>query len=869
MPAPKYPISSSYATASQRWRQPLCIGNLWLQTWLLATTVCVASAAHAQGEADANADALTDHVLGLRVAGPDGSVAVVAAYYFDQQAAVRSSTQLVVLSETGTQIELDSPGAGLAIQIISPVTQAIEAQLLIDGQAVVMDSENGTVPLELMLGVVPADWAAPSLDIRLEAADKQLIEAFREGLVSEQVEELISQRVDADVDAASLVAGVKALKQNLGPLLARADDLPQWLGWDAAEGGRVLCGTLEFERGTCRFRLDAIDDKLIEVEFSSAQMSPWWFTQQVETEAYEAEAVALAEALFQDKPETAHDLFSSLFHDTITVERLDELGVGLREQFGNKIITADLKLAQLGPIDDVNMQRTLSIVHSYRMDSEKECVSRVDFVFPLNDGRIPRAHLARINIRLAWQSSAPQQVAVAGEALELLCNPSFDANRFSSLLAPEILELTETSQLVELLGSLSKPLEGLAAPVDWDLWSVTTTGRYCHAVGQIQLVEAQTAEAWIDFVDDKLSAVTIISPQVAFTTRQCISRQTQIQQACRAFWHPLLAGDAKAAYQLLSPDLQTQLSQLEFELIAASSDLSMLDEPGKLRVASILVSDSLVRTQAAAVVCYCVAAFPNAQFQPLRCELAFDASGEPKVIDFTSDFAATVPVQPTPERLAPLRALTSGNTANIIPMLAEQEKLNTDYDVLSAFANKLHRLLGNDWKAEDVRILHQYSVGRRVEQLLGNVSYKDQLPIPFTIITEFGMLKSFHFASEKLNAFVDERILKIWAQQRGLRFLNAWLAGPGQDTVLMSQHLDSELGEEEGLLRFNTLRDSLTEQHGAFSGPVLSKIQIDVRPLQVVVECPVNFRASEVKLRIKLDLDATSLRVSSVQVVSE
>ncbi|GAB5405388.1 MAG: hypothetical protein Aurels2KO_36190 [Aureliella sp.] len=801
--------------------------------------------------------AAEDAMLSIRT--ESGTRLVVSITYFEGGQPTRASIQGIT-ADAETELKL---GLVEGIEVQVGTTQPSDVQLeLLAGSRVVAAASGGGKNTRLKFGSVAADWNPPPIDVSPNAVDKAVWSGWREFLASADLRAFriaqasVPEAAEAIAfDIPSLKSFLSCAKAELGGVVKGGNaESAELIAWDLSGGQRVVAATLPFERGSVTFEVTHIGNAITDIRFESPQLDGIWFAGPSELTPYESTADALLTDLFRGDALQAWQRFGPDFRGVVSVEQLSGLSESLKSQFG-KLDSIETKFTRLLPVDFDRYQQTLVIVSALKAGS-KRCLAETKFVFDVSPSSVPSGQLASVFVRPTWATAQPlhQQAAIN------LLVTVFEAGE---LHTPEALSsgLVDQDLLAERFAEICAVV-GTNATVDMDLWRTSGTETYTRADGALELAADESADLRLDFVGEEVMGVTLITPRRAVSTLSCVSDPEEFTTVAEKFWTALLSDETEAAYELLGPQMRKKhtIDVLRFTVATSGFTAANL-----LETSSVRLSTHPDRLSPSSVSVYTVATLGDGTKHPLRCDL-LRSDGTIKVIGFETDIQEYFPVATNVATEQLVRRFISGNVGAVADMVAQEQRIELDREVLEHFLRKLNTELG-DWSVDPtLRLIHRYAAGSRQEVLSGRLVRGEQ-QVPYQVQTRLGNLQSFNFQHEPLRNFLPEEFVKSSVRQRAVVFVGAWFASPVQRDDLLRKVLDQELAQEASLDEFGSLRKYLLRRYGAFKDIVVDGVTSDVGDQTAVAVCRIVAANEDYKLQLTFTWNATSIRISGVEVI--
>lgn len=734
------------------------------------------------GNALAAQDALAAPTL--KLSGPAGQTVVFSVRYFDGAEAINTVETRVDLPADGTPLEpqaLEFGHTGIRIQIAVATAQPFAAQLFAGDEKLGESQSNAMGVLELQHGSVPEGDEMPPPRALPNQSEQQLIRSFLAAIPTANTRPLVSTLPLANIDWQNLDAYCAALTRELGQPLEQdpGGPLEGWITWEGSLDARVLGGQVAFEHGHCKFTLMAIDGKLVDVEPSSAEMPADWLRQApASIEEYVQRSNALAEALLGGDVVGAQLLFSSRYHEEVTVKELSTLSVELRELVDEELPAIEFKRSEFQAASADSNDKQLSIDSVLQCGNGERWISRVDFIIPSGPDLIARAHLASIHFRQAWQSASPAPAADLTELLNQIGSedPHRVATRWSDRLHPDLKPFLELSRLTGWLEEAAERLGALAEPADFDRW-LASSGPHSTAVGPVRFAKQDELSVRTHWNDDKLLGITLLGDHYAASTLDLVPRLATARQHGIHFWKQLLGGDVSGAHQRLAPSFREQLPLDRLRELLAASGLDSLPPIMNIEVDAVRVTDRDSRPLPVMFTIYYVAHLQDDEYLTLSCEFApRDGTRDSfDLLNFSTDVQATFPIAAPAEVAAFLDAFLKGDVEAVSRLTSATNRALIDPAILEAFLAELRHAVGNAPASIPLRTLRKYTDGRQLLQFNGVVPGSAEGSVVVDATMERGVLKRFRLEHPALDSFVDRVQDFDRLDARANEFLQAWL----------------------------------------------------------------------------------------------
>ncbi len=837
--------------------QRTLIDRLSLSMWILITVSPVATVVGQELPAEPQ----------LVIEGPADQTVIVVVRYFDGARVAKTVVSRVDLRAEPRPQPLEFGHAGIRLLVAVPTKEAVTVRLL-DGQTQrASTSSNQLGWLELTDGsVLPSDdFEMPRA--LLDESERTWVKRFLAALAIAQTHPLVSDLSAANIEWQTLDAYCEALTRELGnPSID--EQLDGWLTWEGNLGARVLAGQVSFERGTCRFELMRIGGKLVDINAQPSALDEDWFRGPSSEAKYIAQSRQLAENLFAGRVPEARALFSSRYHQEITMDVLASLRDQLHEQFGQELSGIELGRTELGDYDPESESRTLSVIHALTLKgSDKRCISRVNFEFPCGPNTVSRGHLASITFRESWQSAHPTLAEMIHNLLRSLSSEEVlagDTRVWDAVLHPSVLAEIPAGQLTEFSKNLHSLVGGLDLEPDWDQWTSKQVRGNIQAEGPATL-GGQISQLQVDFSEGKLVGLTVMGDRYAASTLDLVSDSGGAAEVGRKFWTRLLAGELPAAHALLAPVFQEQLPLEEFRSLVAESDLKDMPKVRRVRIERVRLADRPQRALPAMLATYYLAEFEAGGFQPLRCEFRKSEKG-PELLNFSTDFESRMPSGDWTRANALVNAFRSGQPEEVIALIAEKDQSEIDAVLLGYFMRHLHEVLGPPNQPASSSVIYQYTTGARVERIRTIVD-GPQTSIPLSAVFQYGSLKSFEFTSAKLAYFVDQIDDMSSIETAGLRFLESWLTG--DDVAGTAPLVVRSLRTDPVGNRLVELRSGLGKRLGDYQSGRLVTHQVSDTDNAIVLTFEAHFAQGDAPIGLTFEVDAFSALISSIELLED
>jgi hypothetical protein len=666
----------------------------------------------------------------------------------------------------------------------------------------------------------------------------------------------------------------------MGTLSPATLALDGWLGWDGTLGVRVLSGFAYFQGGKVRFTLMVDEDSLVDVRVEAPRMPPDWFQGPSSTDEYAEQARMLVQSVFAGDIDAAHQLFSRRYQPLVTREILQELSSKIRSDLGNEITKTSLQGTSVAPTATDEGGMTLTVAHLLVTTDGKECISHVNFVFPVGGNTISRGHLASIFVRKSWTTSHPQLVQLTEQTLMHALQPTAEKGQFleefQQYFHPGVVPHLRTTGLADRLTQAQDEWQGMDGTADWNAWQVEIVGENLSAVGWVPVARhgyleegpsQGCVEAKLDFSDGKLIGLTLVGPSFSFSTLNMVEGLGSTAEVGRLFWGEVLRGRADAAHQRMSQALRTQLPLADFEKIVDDAKLTQAAQLQSIELNAVRYCDRINRQQAIMFSCYYVAVRTDGSSQPLQCDFAVSDDESDKslaLMNFNADFTHNFPVDGEAVGQRVLTSFISGVPQAVIELVAPEDRREIDERLLRIFLSQLKMQLATTELPIRYSLMNIYSPNG-CGQELRTAFDSGEAALPFSANLKRGQLKAFHFSSPKLSRFVehleDREVITNVAEQ----FLNQWLND--NDLEMAAGRLVPALRTAATAQRLTALRTSLnpvSEDKITFH---LASWDLHETENRIITEFEIFGVPQEKRIELVIEVDAFAARIYSIRVV--
>lgn len=794
----------------------------------------------------------------LSIEGPEGQLLFVTAKYFDDQKVASTVSMRLPITEELTR--LDFGHTGLQLQIVIPTSQPITVELR-NGETVESKTSTEVATLEFSLGTVPAGSQVEGPRALPNAEEKGLARAFLHALSTHETSQIVSDIPAANIEWQTLDAYCEALNEELGDPLESAKDLDGWLSWEGSLGARVLNGRVEFEYGTCRFSLMSVDDKLVDVIPVTTDLPELWFEGPSDEQKYRQRAVQLAKALFEGRLAEARMAFSARYHEEITEESLKDLNQMLQDRLGNTPSGFEYKESRLLPYDPEARSRTLALFHAADLNTGKRCVIQVNVIFPCGPNIVAKGHVATINVRETWESAKPELAKLTRSVLKGLGQGDGLNQVDEARIHPRVQTDGDLDRLNTAAIKLREHLGGLQAEQDFDAWTFDAVPTGIVARGPVSYAQMQ-AYARLDFADEKLIGCTLLGPTFSFSTLDFVSDPNLPKQISQKFWQGLFQGELDASHALLAPKFREQMPADEFRQLIQTSQFSRLPQLKRMLPETVRLSHRLDRPLPLMTTVCTVAELQDGSFQPLRCEFYRNAGGELELLNFNTDFASIFPAQENGQKDLLFSALRTGKSEEVIKLLRASERSKVDPIILGAFLSKLRGEFGQFEDSANCKLLHQYEVGYRLEQLYCDMTSEDGTRIPIHASFQYGHLVSFGINSPRLAYFLDLIEDESCYGRIGKRFMQEWFSQSSDLAPL----LDAELRTDEVLERLHRMKQDLVVRLGSLQRINVGETTKAESTNRVTLLMQLEHQRGQALVELELTIDAFTGLASGIQI---
>lgn len=785
-------------------------------------------------------------VLSFKAAEP--STIVVSITYFENQQPKSASVERLEIADEH-QIPLTAAEA-VDIQVASLGPLRLQIKLDVQPNALTAASDGSKRNLRLQAGNIPENWQAELLDVRPITADATVINAWEKFLANRSIEsDAISH--DALFDLPSVQGFAKALDSELGNL---RKDVPRlWMAWNVG-GDRFLSADCTFDNGSVTFELAATKDTLLEVQLESEQLEHIWFSGPSSTATYEKSAAELVLDLFAGNATSAWARFDPTYRDSITVEQLGAIADSLEKEFG-ALLDIQPKLTKLLAHSMDTDEQPLLVVLAINTEDGRRGLAEVRYIFDVAPTHIPKGRLASFFVRPTWKTADSIRQNVAEEFLaSAISKAAWDMPADLDTIPIDRTQWQGNyKQLCHQLGG--------AGETDWDLWRFAQTQRYARAQGTVKLPSGETAELQLDFADNGIVGATLVKKFSAVSTLASIKTPDSYSAAAESFWRSLLSDEFTRGLAELSVPLQNVASLDDLRFSVATSGFSSIKE---FEQHHIRLSTQLDRSDNDIVSVFSLALLGDGTLQPLRCDLQL-VDGNMQVVTYETSVNDHFPITPSRVSSDILSAFLHGDSAAIKALVAAEQRVELDEDLLVRFLAKLNDVLGNA-RPSQLRLMHYYSGGLRNEELSGKLMLNGEHSA-FSIRTQLGKLQSFQFDQPSLADFLDEPFVASRVQQSAIVFVRAWFTTPVQRDDIMRKTLNAELSTEPSLDNFGSLRQYLLRRYGTFSSVVVSSVTAQMADHVATAICLVETSQAVFKLELTFVWTATSIRITAVEVL--
>ncbi len=788
-----------------------------------------------------------------------GKRLVVSITYFEDGQPTRASIQGIT-AEGETELKLGLI-EGVDVQVATATAADVQLTLAVGENEITASSEGGK-NARLKFGDVAADWKPSAIDVTPNSVDRAVWKQWHDFVTTEDLRAFrIAQSSVPDAadfvtfDLPCLRSFLSVLQTQLGSVTAGDNDgRADWIAWDLSGGQRVVSAALPFQRGSITFEITHIGNAITDIRFESPQIEGIWFSGPAELDAYTSITVSLLEDLFAGNALAGWERFGPAYRGTVTVEQLSQLSKSLVDQFG-KLDSIETKYTRLLPADYETNQQTLVVVSALKVGA-KQCLAETKFVFDVSPSSVPAGQLASVFVRPTWATAQPAHHQAAVNLLVTVFeNGSF---RLPKTVASDLVDQESLSDRFSEICQIVGP----AATTDFDLWRSSGSQDYTRADGTLTLASKEAADVRLEYVGAEVAGVTVVTSADAVSTLSCIRQADGFASVAEQFWKSLLGDDTETAYELLSSEMKANQSVdvLRFSVATSGFVAATAFEPSSVRLAT-----HPDRSSAGTVSVYTVVILEDGTKHPLRCDL--ERSGDSiQVVGFETDIeqAFPVPAGETQRRL--VEQFVSGNVDAVDSLVADEQRIELDRDVLASFLRKLNTEIGQWQLAPNLRLVHHYSSGSRSEVLSGRLTNGDD-EAPFQLKTRLGKLHAFNFHHESLRDFLPAGFIDSSVRKRSIVFVGAWFSSPAQRDDLLRKVLDHDLAQEGSLDEFGSLRKYLLRRYGAFEDVVVERVSTEVASQTATVVCKVMATKEDYKLAITFTWNATSIRISAVEVI--
>lgn len=617
-----------------------------------------------------------------------------------------------------------------------------------------------------------------------------------------------------------------------------------------------------------------------------------------------AQSAQLTRLLLAGEADAAQALFAPRLRREITPQALASLSFDLRKLLGREVINVRPVDTLWGDVDQELRQQTLRVQHLVELEQGQSAISSVQFLLPLaavgaseQAVDLDAVELVAIDVRQTWPAYAPRAAQVAHQALELLLGgfasqpdaaspageaasptpatttpeqpsveqPSVEqaAEAFAALLPERMSGSLRLEALRELLVELRQHIGPTREPAAWLTWSYQTAGSHLAVQGEI-VTHRGPVEVMLDFADDRLIGVSLVSQHYAASTLDLLAPQLSLAERGQQFWEGVFGDQWQTAYGLLATEFQRQMSADAFHTALADSQLLGLPELRRVEFDRLRYSNRLERTDAVALAAFYVAHFSDGTHQAVYCEFAADAS-QPALIAFANDVEAVLPATDRQAVQRVVDACLSTQPQQVQALLDAQGQARFQQDVARLFMDRLADVLGTRQpQVDQLRVLHVYQQAERTDQASATlIGPRRTLTVQTT--WQADRLQAFHFAAPELETFAHDLQDFAALEEFGREFLRQWMR-PDLTTQAL-QKMAPTAEPQQLLAQLAAQRDHLANQHGHYLWSDLLNWQVLPGENAIAAVYEMEFADQTLDMQLTFQLDAIGAYISTAQLL--
>ncbi len=750
----------------------------------------------------------------LVLVGPQLENCDVTFRYYKSRLIAKAVSIKVSLIDGRIEEPIEAGFDGIEIFVQARVAP-IRATILAGGTALAAELLDQPGQLQVSAGKIGrVEFKPESIDPAKD--EKSLFESLAKALSEgTSTKALVPNTSATEIDYQCLDVFGRALKKRIGAIDMQAS-MAGVIAWQENDK-RVLAGVLHGEDGLCNLRLLLAAGKLVDIQPNCPLLPDTYFDEPLETDDFVKQAEKLTRLLFEGNAKAAHQLYAPKFQQQIKVEQLGKLSETLKQRFGSKLKTLELKRTNLLDYDFTQRGRMLQIDHIVETETNSRCTSRVVFSIPSDRGRIGKASLGAVNVTPVFASSEPKAAKFTQQLLESLGTPDL-LQQVIAAYPTDLAAIADKTELEKLLGRLGTQFGQQKVTIDFDLWQVSQFQDRTQASGELKIGEKDCFAEFQFIGGDRLIGFSVYGPSVAESTMSLFNFPVAVTDKAQAFWTHLLSEEAEAAHGMLDKDFQSQFSLEDLKKQLAEPEL----RPSKLKqvtVDSIRMSNQVARPADLMATAYLTAMFEDGQISQVACDLGLPRAEDPSldVYDFTNEFEIDFPVTQIPPVESDkdagtqvIDAFLADDSGKLLALIDPARQEIVDKGSLTAYFKNLRSILGKSAQPT--------SVARTVEYQIGSKRYRcnfdlrcengDTLPIEAWFFR--GHLERFVVSHPNINDFVNQLDDKSAIRARVQKFVEGWF-GEMNDA---RRFMVSSIQTPPALNALKSLKEQFEAEHG-------------------------------------------------------
>jgi|694.fasta_scaffold00328_49 hypothetical protein len=767
----------------------------------------------------------------LVIQGPELEVCEVTMRYYKARQLAKAMTTMVALMGGEIEEPLEPGFDGIEVFVRS-ASSPLDVSLR-TGQKIVQQEqlkEPGAV--QLRGGKVGRAPFQPQ-DIKLSESETKLVGSLIAAFVEPTTtKSLVSNALTAAVDYPCLDVFVRELPKLIGQVEAGQSATDGWMGWQDESDNRVLGGVVRGQSGRCGLKLTLSDGMISNVQLNCPLLPDNHLSEPLETAPYQALAEQITRNLFDGNAQQAHQLYSSIFQQQVTVEQLQQLSQNLHSRYGKKIVDLQPKQTELMAYNFNQRVALLNVDSVLQLDSGAKCISRVVFSIPSSRVQVGRGHLGAVNIFQTFNSAHPQFAQKTQTILQQIVE-GMQASQLVDSYPDSLQAVARKAEVQELLDRLASQMPDTPPEVDFERWTAQDFGGAVQASGPVRFGSSDYFVELHFLGEDRLIGLSIYGPATAQSTLGLFDFDSALGEVAKEFWTKLLKEDAQGAHAMLDAEFQTQfpLTELKKQLESPDRKQSPLKQ---IVVEHVRLNDQASSPRPLMVNVYLMAELNNREKLPLNCQLAWPTtpgSGDAqKIFDFSNDFITDFPVSSialteTKDEgaMAALRAFQSFDQDQLLSLIQPERRKAVDRTALEAYLAQLKQLSGGLKTPDELSRSVEYQSGLQSYRCNAIFPSESNQRFPMELWFSGGYLDRFTISHPQMSQFTS--LLKDTSNIEKMirKFVSSWFAGGTDNSKYLLPLIASEAMQ-------NTLaayRDEFNQECGKLKDIRIQKTESD------------------------------------------